>query len=153
MATENELVGALTEITRSVTLKDLKRRKVESVRVVERSKLKEALEQLAGEGAADRAESEKKRIAMLLQEVERLTQAKSQLEHDKGLVEADKNRLQADLDQVAAELSKEAGTKYRLQEVRQLVSELKHLRDEREKTRLALDRLQQQARLQQLYYL
>ncbi len=148
---QEQLSDKLEGLTRQLSLKDLRRRKVETVRVIERSKLTQALEQLALEGAFGQSGAkavetgEKKRIAMLVQEVERLGQTKSQLEHDRGLAEAEKNRLQADLDAIAAELGREAGKKFKLDEVRALLSDLRHLRDEREKTRVALDRLQQQA--------
>ena len=48
---QEQLSDKLEGLTRQLSLKDLRRRKVETVRVIERSKLTQALEQLALEGA------------------------------------------------------------------------------------------------------
>lgn len=154
MGLETELVGALKGITQSLSLKELKRRRVESVRVVTRAGLAAILEELKGKPrpeAGSGASPDARRIARLLEEVEKLGQAKLSLEHEKGLVEAERARLAAELARVSEAVGQESGKKLAPEELKGLVDELVRLREEKRLVEASLDQTQKQslARLEQ----
>ena len=140
-----QIAATLVAASSAQSLKDLRKRKIQNVRVITRSAFQDALADLAKSmGQGDSTET--KRITRLLEEVEKLGQAKIGLEHEKGLLEAERSRLQAELSDVAQAMGKQLGDKLPLDEVRGLVKELGRLREEREKTKVAIDTLQKQAK-------
>ena len=143
MGLDKELAAVLRASARPVTVKQLKKRKVSRVQVIERSRFMEALNQLGADEKRDAAT--RRRIERLVQEVEKLGHDKKGLEHARGLVEAERSRLQSELDAIAGELGRETGQKAKPEDVAQLLASQRCLRDENRKTKKALERLQAQA--------
>jgi chromosome segregation ATPase len=149
-----DLQGALRGSVVPLSLKALKKKGVKRVKVIERDRLLKALVQAVEQKIADRPASgqatpetpgEKKRVELLLIELERVSKAKAKLEHDKGLLEAERSRLAADLERVAQEISKNTGQKVKPEEVKNLLDELERVREDRDKTRKSLDRALKEA--------
>lgn len=149
-----DLQGALRQSVVPLSVKALKKKGVKRVKVIERDRLLKALMQAVDQKLADRpggaaaspeSPGEKKRVELLLIELERVSKAKTQLEHEKGLLEAERSRLAADLDKIAQEISKTSGQKVKPEEVKNLLEELDRVRDDRDKTRKSLDRALKEA--------
>lgn len=148
-----DLQGALRGSVVPLSVKALKKKGVKRVKVIERDRLLKALMQAVEQKLAEtpsgagRAETpgEKKRVELLLIELERVSKAKTQLEHDKGLLEAERSRLAADLEKIAQEISKNTGQKIKPEEVKNLLEELDRVREDRDKTRKSLDRALKEA--------
>ncbi len=144
MEIENDLASTLQSSVMPVTIKQLRKHKVKSVQVIERSRFLEALSQLAG--SEDKKDSpNQRRIERLLQEVEKLGREKKDLEHNRGLAEAERSRLQADLDGIATELGRNTGKKTSPEDVKELLKKHNKLREETRKTRKPPERMQAQA--------
>lgn len=141
-----EMTSAVRDVSETVNLRDLRRRKVQSVRVITRSRFEALLKALGEEHGERSSGNEAKRIARLLEEVEKLGSAKLNLEHEKGLLEDERSRLQAELDQVVQAVGKRTGTKLTADDLRGMVEELKRLRLDTDKTRRSFDQLQKQAK-------
>ena len=148
-----DLQGALRGSVVPLSVKALKKKGVKRVKVIERERLLKALTQAVEQRLADRpagdgkAETpgEKKRVELLLIELERVSKAKTQLEHDKGLLEAERSRLAADLEKIAQEITKSSGQKVKPEEVKNILDELDRVREDRDKTRKSLDRALKEA--------
>src|SRR2546423_1308988 len=114
-----DLQGALRGSVVPLSVKALKKKGVKRVKVIERDRLLKALALAVEQKLADRPSGEprtetpgeKKRVELLLIELERVSKAKTQLEHEKGLLEAERSRLSADLERIAQEISKNTGQK------------------------------------------
>jgi chromosome segregation ATPase len=149
-----DLQAALRSSVVPLSVKALKKKGVRRVKVIERERLLKALVQAVeqkladrplAQGASEASPTEKKRVELLLVELERVAKAKTQLEHEKGLLEAERSRLSAELDKIAQEVSKGTGHKVKPEEVRNLLDELERVRDDRDKARKALDRALKEA--------
>lgn len=148
-----DLQGALRGSVVPLSVKALKKKGVKRVKVIERERLLKALTQAVEQRLADRPSAdgkvetpgEKKRVELLLIELERVSKAKTQLEHDKGLLEAERSRLAADLEKIAQEITKTSGQKVKPEEVKNLLDELDRVREDRDKTRKSLDRALKEA--------
>src|SRR5271155_3177268 len=96
-----DLQGALRQSVVPLSVKALKKKGVKRVKVIERDRLLKALMQAVDQKLADRAVAgvspetpgERKRVELLLIELERVSKVKTTLEHDKGILEADRSRL------------------------------------------------------------
>ncbi|MEZ0230002.1 MAG: hypothetical protein ACAI25_15365 [Planctomycetota bacterium] len=148
-----DLQGALRGSVVPLSLKALKKKGVKRVKVIERDRLLKALVQAVEQKLADspsgtvktETPGEKKRVELLLIELERVSKAKTTLEHDKGLLEAERSRLAADLEKIAQEISKNTGQKVKPEEVKNILDELDRVREDRDKTRKSLDRALKEA--------
>ena len=145
MGLDSDLTGALRQAARSLSLKDLRKQKVDRVRVIDRAQFFELLERVESRRQSQLDEADKKRLERLIQENERLGHDKKGLEHAKGLAEAERSRIQAELEELAQELGRETGQKATPEDVKALLGELRRLREDAEKAKKTLDRLQQQA--------
>jgi chromosome segregation ATPase len=143
-----DLQAALRGSVVPLSVKALKKKGVRRVKVIERERLLKALVQAVEQKLADRPASgglgdgspnEKKRVELLLVELERVSKAKTQLEHEKGLLEAERSRLAAELDRIAQEISKGTGHKVKPEEVKNLLEELERVREDRDRARKSLD--------------
>jgi len=144
-AARKELTPALESITRRMTLKELRKRKISAVRVVTRSGLDQALgKQTPREAAAGEPGNQGKRIQRLLEEVEKLGQAKLALEHEKGLAESERSRLQAELQGVLNACGKASQGKVEESDLRNMVTELEGLRAKQSELDKALHKAQKQ---------
>ena len=145
-----DLQGALRASVVPVSVKSLKKKGVTRVKVIERDRLVKALlaaldqQRPAAPTSGEVAPQEKKRVELLLIELEKISKAKTQLEHEKGLLEADKSRLSAELDRIAQEISRNTGQKVKPEEVKNLLDDLERIREDRDKTRKSLDRALQE---------
>ncbi|MBL4848670.1 MAG: hypothetical protein JKY65_24370 [Planctomycetes bacterium] len=149
MAMEQELAEVLRSATKSLTVRELRKAKIDNVKVIERSQLIDLLAQLQLEGALAPAEDstkERRRVDRLLQENAKLGKEKSQLEHAKGLVEAERGRLQASVDEITQAVGRELGSKLQSEDVRELLAERKKLQQQTVSLEKTLKKLQQTAR-------
>lgn len=151
MATENDLAGVLRSATKSLTVRELRKAKIENVKVIERSQLIELLTKLQLEGnLASPSESTKnpaqRRVERLLQENAKLGKEKKDLEHAKGLVEAERGRLQASVDEISQALGRELGTKIQQDDLSDLLQERKKLQQQLKTLEGNLKKLQHNAR-------
>lgn len=151
MAMEQELAGVLREATKSLTVRELRKAKIDNVTVIERSQLIELLAKLQVEGAlgapdAGATSKEQRRVERLLQENAKLGKEKSQLEHAKGLVEAERGRLQASVDEITQAVGRELGSKIQSDDIRDLLKERKKLQQQNQILEKNLKKLQQSAR-------
>src|SRR2546421_12375507 len=106
-----DLQGALRGSVVPLSLKTLKKKGVKRVKVIERDRLLKALAQAVEQkvndrpaglaGGPDTPPAERKRVELLLIELEKVSKAKTQLEHEKGLLEAERSRLGVELDKNA----------------------------------------------------
>ncbi|MGE0710064.1 MAG: hypothetical protein AB7N76_33790 [Planctomycetota bacterium] len=146
MSFDDELSGALRSATRTLNVRELRKAKVDNVRVIERSQLIELLGKLKQEGASSDEDAAQRRVERLLQENAKLGKEKKELEHAKGLVEAERGRLQAAVDEVCQALGREAGEKLQEQDIRELLAERARLRAQIGSLEKNLKRLQTSAR-------
>ncbi len=151
MAMEQELAGVLRSATKSLTVRELRKAKIDNVTVIERSQLVELLAKLQVEGALGAADAsttskEQRRVERLLQENAKLGKEKSQLEHAKGLVEAERGRLQASVDEITQAVGREVGAKIQSDDIRDLLKERQRLQQQNQILEKNLKKLQQSAR-------
>lgn len=152
MAIENDLAGVLRSATKSLTVRELRKAKIENVKVIERSQLLELLGKLnlagnvAGPGDSTHNPAQR-RVERLLQENAKLGKEKKDLEHAKGLVEAERGRLQASVDEISQALGRETGTKIQQDDLSELLQERKKLQQQVKVLEANLKKLQQNARL------
>ncbi|MCA8923081.1 MAG: hypothetical protein KDD82_14800, partial [Planctomycetes bacterium] len=144
MSARNELTPALEAISRRLTLKELRKRKIHAVRVVTRSGLDQALGKTAAPAEAADAGPQGRRVQRLLEEVEKLGQAKLALEHEKGLAESERSRLQAQLQGVLNACGKTGSGKVGEEDLRAMVAELEELRVKHAEASAALTTVKKQ---------
>jgi chromosome segregation ATPase len=133
----------LRDSARPVTVKQLKKHKVGTVRVIERSEFLRLVNEVGGSEKKD--DSLRRRLERLLSEVEKLGKDKKDLEHGKAVAETDRNKLQLELEGVAAQIGQRTGKKLTPQDLKIFVETSAALRTENKKTRAALARMQAQA--------
>jgi hypothetical protein len=146
MTLDNDLSGALRTTTRQLTVRDLRKAKVENVRVIERSQLMSLLKTLELGSSKSDTDASQRRVQRLLHETAKLGKEKKDLEHAKGLVEAERGRLQASLDEVCQALSRETGEKLAEEDVRELLAERQKLRTQVTSLEQNIKRLQSASR-------
>src|SRR5581483_3490075 len=106
-----DLQGALRGSVVPLSVKALKKKGVKRVKVIERDRLLKALMQAVeqkladrpGEGGKAETPGAKKRVELLLIELERVSKAKTQLEHEKALLE-ELDRVREDRDKTRKSL-------------------------------------------------
>ena len=86
MGLEHDLAGLLRTVARPLTLRELRKQKVDTVRVIGRSQFNEILKRAEADGKTRLQDADKRRMERLIQENERLGRDKKELEHAKGLV-------------------------------------------------------------------
>lgn len=145
MGLDTDLTNALRGAVRQLTVRDLKRKRVDSVKVIEHSRFLEILERVEHRAREQSIEADKKRLERLIQENEKLGHEKKKLEHARGLVEAERSQLQATLDEIVTEVGRAVGEKLGAEDVRTFVAESQRLRRDNTKAQQALHRLQEQA--------
>jgi chromosome segregation ATPase len=143
MGFDSQLTDALRDSARPVTVKQLKKHKVGTVRVIERSAFLQLINDCTSTEKKD--DALKRRMERLLQEVEKLSRDKKGLEHTKAIAETERTKLQVELDSIANEIGKRTGKKVSAADVKVLVETHAALRAENKKTRAALARMQAQA--------
>ncbi|MEZ6184691.1 MAG: hypothetical protein R3F62_06730 [Planctomycetota bacterium] len=150
MSARNELTPALEALSRRLTLKELRKRKIHAVRVVTRSGLNQALGRAPAPAptvpapTAVESGAQSRRVQRLLEENEKLGQTKIALEHEKGLAESERSRLQAELQAVLAACGKATQKKVSEEDLKAMVAELGELRQKYSTTTEALDTAQKQ---------
>jgi len=149
------MAGILRGATKSLSVRELRKAKIDSVQVIERSRFVELMKQLEeteqAETAAPKSKSGSKdptqrRLERLLHENAKLGKDKKELEHAKGLVEAERGRLQAALDEVTQALGREVGSKLQEEDLKGLLKERAKLRQQVAGLETNLKKLQNSAR-------
>lgn len=153
---EADLASALRGSVVPLSIKTLKKKGVKRVKVIERERLMKLLEKTVERMLVDRgvatgtpgsseSPTERKRVELLLVELEKTARTKTQLEHEKGLIEAERSRLAAELERIAQEIGRGSGSKVKPEDVKGLLDELHTVREDRDKTRKLLDRTLREA--------